>query len=255
MAGAPFASAPVALFDGCAPGTALSAADAQAAFGRLGIAQVAEWVLGPEPGAWGAELDAIGCPCVLKIVSADIPHKTEAGGVTLGITDRAMLVAAARAMLRTVRAHDPAARIEGFQVQPMIRGIAEVLIGLSRDAAVGHVISVGMGGVLAELYQDISIRPAPVTAAQALDMIGEVRAFAQFSGYRNLPRGDLGALADAVVRVSLLAQVDGPGVLEAEINPLVVMREGEGVRAVDGLIVLAPLPALDELSRSTARQA
>lgn len=222
-----------------AAGTTLNSADSQALFGAIGIAQADEWLLDPDPAAWDdATLERLSYPCALKVVSTDIPHKTEAGGVALGVADAASLRDRAVRMAATVEAYAPGARIEGFQVQPMTRGLAEVLVGLTRDPAVGPVVSVGMGGVLAELYHDVSIRPAPVSLRQANEMLDEVKGLAQLRGYRNLPLGDLGALADAVVKVSNLARLEHPAIAEAEINPLMVLPVGNGVRAIDGLVVL-----------------
>jgi acyl-CoA synthetase (NDP forming) len=220
------------------PGATLNAVDAQAVFASLGIPQVREWVLGAEPEAWSREdVAAIPFPCVLKISSRDVPHKTEVGGVRLGINGAEDLRSAAQAMRKSVAAAAPQARLEGFQVQETVRGLAEVLVGFSRDATVGPIVSVGMGGVLAELYQDVSIRPAPVDLREAHAMIQEVRAFAALAGYRNLPRGDMNALARTISQVSTLCAAE-PEVAEAEINPVVVLPEGHGVRALDGLVVL-----------------
>lgn len=220
-------------------GETLSAAESQSVFETLGVMQAQEWLLGADPEAWTPmDLAAIGFPCVLKISSADVPHKTEVGGVRLGISGAENLREAARAMLAFVKASLPAARIDGFQVQETIQGLAEILVGFSRDASVGPIVSVGMGGVLAEIYQDVSLRPAPVTPAEARTMISEVKAFAQLAGYRNLPKGDLDALANAIAQVSSLACTGEIQVAEAEINPLAVLAEGRGVRALDGLVVL-----------------
>ncbi|WP_151447798.1 acetate--CoA ligase family protein [Lacisediminimonas profundi] len=220
-------------------GITLNATQSQAIFKGLGIEQAHEWLLGPQPDSWlPDDVASIRYPCVLKIASADVPHKTEVGGVRLGIGSASELRAAAGEMLVKVKTALPNARIEGFQVQETIVGLAEVLVGVSRDPAAGPMISVGMGGVLAELYQDVSLRPAPVTQDEAHAMISEVKAFKQLTGYRNLPKGDINALAKAISLVSTLMCVDGPNVAEAEINPLVVLRDGQGVRALDGLVIL-----------------
>jgi len=220
-------------------GQTLSSADSQRAFAALGIPQAQEWTLPPTPATWdAASLDNVAFPCVLKISSADVPHKTEMGGVQLDIANAHELRSAAEAMLRRVCEAVPRARIDGFQVQEMVKGLAEVLVGYSYDPAVGPIVSVGLGGVLAELYQDVSIRPAPVSIDVARQMLSEVKAFAQLSGYRNLPLGDIDALAHAVARVSELARCTQPRVAEAEINPLAVLPAGRGVRALDGLVMI-----------------
>jgi hypothetical protein len=130
--------------------------------------------------------------------------------------------------------------VEGIQVQPMARGLAEVLVGYRRDPAVGPTVTLAAGGVLAEVYRDFATRIAPVDEAGVHEMIAAVRGLAPIRGYRGLPKGDLDALARAVVCVSRLALLDGAVVTEAEINPLVVFREGEGVVAVDAVMVQEP---------------
>ncbi|MBS0224084.1 MAG: acetate--CoA ligase family protein [Proteobacteria bacterium] len=185
-------------------------------------------------------VDEVGSPVALKILSADIAHKTEAGGVALGLPDGPSAAMAAREIEKRVKAHAPDARLDGFLVQKMERGLAEVILGFRRDPLVGPTVTVGLGGVLAEIYKDASTRIAPVDEAEALEMIGEVKGLATIRGYRNLPKGDVAALARAIAAFSMLAHSDFGEVSEAEINPLLVKREGEGVVAVDGLVVLKP---------------
>ena len=142
-------------------------------------------------------------------------------------------------MLQSVAGHYPDARIEGIEVQRMQRGLMEVLVGYRRDPHVGPTITVSVGGVLAELYRDFATRLAPVDAAGARAMVAEVRGLAAINGYRNLPRGDVDALVEAIVALSRLALVAQPRVMEAEINPLIVREAGSGVVAVDALVVRA----------------
>jgi len=118
----------------------------------------------------------------------------------------------------------------------MQRGLGEAILGYRVDPQVGPLVLIGAGGTLAEIYRDVALRPAPLTLAEALAMIDEVRGFAPLAGYRNAPRGDLAALAEAIVAFSALAAV--PEVREAEINPLIVKAEGQGVVGVDALLVL-----------------
>jgi succinyl-CoA synthetase beta subunit len=120
----------------------------------------------------------------------------------------------------------------------MEKGLAEVIVGFKRDPQVGPVVVLGVGGVLAEIYRDYALRLAPVTVETARAMIEEVKGLATIRGYRGMVRGDTEALARTVAAVSQLAAVE-PTVAEAEINPLLVRPEGQGVVAVDGLIVLA----------------
>ncbi|WP_137125443.1 acetate--CoA ligase family protein [Roseomonas sp. HF4] len=179
--------------------------------------------------------DGLNFPVALKVLSPDLAHKTEVGGVALNIPDAGALQAEAQAMLSRVRERAPDARITGFLVQPMVRGLAEAIIGFRRDPEAGPVVLVGAGGVLAELHRDTALRCAPVTEAEAREMIAEVKGLRPVSGWRSLPRGDLEALARAVVAVSRLAAL--PEVAEAEINPLIILGEGRGVAVADAWVV------------------
>jgi acyl-CoA synthetase (NDP forming) len=175
-------------------------------------------------------------PFAVKVLSPDIPHKTDAGMVVLDVLPED-LIGEARRLLREATARFPAARIDGVLVQVMERGIAEVIVGYSHDAEVGPVVMLGMGGVAAELRNSITLRIAPVTLDTARDMIREIPELQLLQGFRNLPQGDCDALAAAVRAMSLLAQLESRRVSEAEINPLIVKEEGRGVVAVDGLLV------------------
>jgi acetate---CoA ligase (ADP-forming) len=155
--------------------------------------------------------------------------------VALNIASAEALKQVAQDILIRVGHRHPNARLEGILVQRMERGLAEVIVGYKHDPQVGPVVLLGIGGVLAEIYKDIAIRLAPVSAAEAERMIDEVKGLAMIRGYRGLPRGDRAALAQAIAACSQLAYVSG--IAEAEINPLLVKPEGQGVVAVDGLIV------------------
>ncbi len=179
-------------------------------------------------------------PVAAKILSSDITHKTEAGGVALEITTSAELGERARELVSTARSRHPSARIEGVLVQPMERGVGEVLVGYRLDAQAGPVVTVGMGGTLAEIYRDYAVRVAPVALDQATEMTAEVRGFAALRGYRRRPPGDIAALAEVIAALSALAMVTERTILEAEINPLIVKAAGQGVVAVDGVVRLAP---------------
>lgn len=204
--------------------------DACRAFAALGVPQAqSEIIATPE------QATSVPFPVVAKILSADIAHKTDAGGVALDIADSAALREAARGILDRVRAGHPDAAIDGILVQHMERGLAELIVGYRRDPQVGPVVILGIGGVLAEIYRDFALRLAPVSVEEAMRMIEEVKGLAVIRGYRGLPRGDLAALAQAVSAFSQLAGL--PDVAEAEINPLIVKREGAGVVAVDGLVI------------------
>jgi acetate---CoA ligase (ADP-forming) len=172
-------------------------------------------------------------PVVVKALSAQLAHKSDAGGVVLNVTDGAALVAACQRIRANVAAHGHT--ITRVLVQPMIAGVGEVLIGYRVDPDVGSLIIVAMGGIFTEIYRDRSLRLAPVDLATAREMIAQVRGLATLKGFRGKPAGDLDALAQAIVALSRLA--DDPSVLEAEINPLIVKTEG--VVAVDAVVRLA----------------
>jgi succinyl-CoA synthetase beta subunit len=128
--------------------------------------------------------------------------------------------------------------VDRILAQPMVEAIGEVLIGYRVDAQVGPLVMLAAGGVLTEIYRDRSLRLAPVDIDTAKEMISEVKALAALAGYRGKPAGDLEALAQAIVALSRLASDEQLKVAEAEINPLMVRRAGEGVVAVDALVRL-----------------
>jgi acetate---CoA ligase (ADP-forming) len=171
-----------------------------------------------------------GYPVVLKALSFAITHKSDVGGVTLGIADATVLGAAVAAM----RARLP--ELRHVLVQPMIGGIGEVLIGYRVDPDVGPLVLVAAGGIYTEIYRDRSLRLAPVDADTALEMIAEVRGLKLLTGYRGKPAGDIAALAQAIAALSRLAA--DPAVVEAEVNPLIVRRQGAGVVAVDAVVTM-----------------
>ena len=180
-------------------------------------------------------------PVAVKVLSADIPHKTEAGGVALGIADGDALVAAITAMRATVQQRTGITP-DRVLVAPMTSGIGEALIGYRVDREAGPLIMVAAGGVYTEIYRDRSLRLAPVDLPTAHAMIDEVKAFATLKGFRGKPPGDLDALAKAIVALSQLALQNDPPIAEAEVNPLIVRPDG--VVAVDALIsVVMPAKA------------
>ncbi|MCD2513243.1 acetate--CoA ligase family protein [Comamonas endophytica] len=178
-------------------------------------------------------------PVVAKLCSAQIPHKTEVGGVVLGIQDAQQLSEAFATLRRNLHERAPGMECSEVLVQPMRRGLAEVLVGYRVDADAGPVIMLAAGGIWAEVMRDRSIRLAPVSVQRARDMIGEVKMLQTVSGLRGKPRGDLEALAQAIASLSQLALQPALQVSEAEVNPLMVMPEGQGVMAVDALIMKA----------------
>jgi acyl-CoA synthetase (NDP forming) len=175
-------------------------------------------------------------PVAVKILSAAITHKTDIGGVMLGVADASALLAEVRGMRERLAQRLPPIRLDRVLVQPMVSGIGEALVGYRVDRDVGPLIMLAPGGVLAEIIHDRSLRLAPVDLATAREMIAEVRGLVAIAGYRGKPKGDLDALAQAIVALSRLA--DDSAVAEAEINPLLVRAASEGVIAVDAVVRL-----------------
>ena len=214
-------------------GRRVNEAEAGRLFSAIGV-RVAEQRIVKSPGE---KIDFTG-PCAVKILSADIPHKTDAGLVALNV-ETAQIASTVAHMFAEAKARFPAAAIDGVLVQRMERGLAEVIVGYRRDPEVGPVVMLGMGGITAELQMGRAVRVAPVTLETAKAMIEEVPGLAIIRGFRNLPLGDRDALARAIQTISQLACLEGVTVEEAEINPLIVKAEGEGVTAVDGLVALS----------------
>lgn len=182
-----------------------------------------------------AELPVTG-PAAVKVLSAELPHKSDVGGVKLGITDVAELRTAVGEIIESVAAKAPGVPVEKVLVQQMVKGIGEVLLGYRDDPNVGPIVLLAAGGVLAELFKDRTLRLAPVDIVGAREMVGEITALKALAGYRSLPEGDLDALAEAVVAVSRLGIISNGAVQEAEANPVMVLAKGEGVVAVDALV-------------------
>lgn len=208
--------------------------DACSLFAALGIPRAAGAVI-TDP----RRCDFQEFPAAVKLLSPDVPHRSDAGLVELDVYGIGNVKAAVQRLLHRARERFPEVRIDGVLVQRMEKGLAEVIVGYRHDPEVGPVVLLGAGGVTAELKRSFSVRLAPVSLDTAMEMIAEVPELAILRGYRNLPRGDCAALARAIRALSLLAGLKSRTVSEAEINPLIVRREGEGVVAVDGLAVFA----------------
>jgi len=214
----------------------LNEQEAYALFAALGIPSAETRIVASAADCAEMSLDF---PVAAKVLSADVPHKSDAGLVELDISSGGNLRAAVQRILDRARELYPEARIDGVLVQRMERGLAEVIAGYRRDPEVGPIVMLGTGGIAAELKRGYCVRLAPVAIETAHEMIDEVAGLALLRGFRNLPRGDCTALARAVHALSLLACLESRTVLEAEINPLIVKRAGAGVVAVDGLVSLA----------------
>ncbi|HSC95482.1 MAG TPA: acetate--CoA ligase family protein [Burkholderiales bacterium] len=201
---------------------------------RYGIPVVNEVLLAP------AEIEALTSPplpfpVAVKIESPDVPHKTEAGAVRLGVKDLAALKQAAREIVATALKHAPGARIEGVLVQEMAAGL-ETIVGAVNDATFGPTIAFGLGGIFTELLHDVTYAFAPFDTETARGMVGDIRGAALLNGYRGRPALDVAALADVLARVSQLIADHSDRIAEIDVNPLFVREQG--VVAADALIVL-----------------
>ncbi|HVY20300.1 MAG TPA: acetate--CoA ligase family protein [Bauldia sp.] len=222
------------------PAGMLNELDAYALFEKLGVAHA------PAVALDVAALDRAGpgprlpfaYPVAAKLLSAEIAHKSDVGGVVLDIADATELRAAAHHIAASVAKHRPGLPVDRILVQQMSAGVGEVLVGYRFDAQVGPVVMLAMGGVLTEIYRDRALRLAPVDIDGARAMIAEVKGLAALAGYRGKPRGDLDALANLIVACSHLADLTSPPIFEAELNPVIVRAEGEGVVAVDAVVRL-----------------
>jgi acetyltransferase len=177
-------------------------------------------------------------PVAIKVLSAQIAHKTDIGGVALNIRDREGLRAAVAAVVANARRAHPAARLDGVLASEMIDDAIEVIVGVVNDSVFGPVVLLGIGGILAEAINDVTYRVAPFEHTEARSMIGDLRATRIFDGLRGRAPSDVDALADVLVNVSRLAWQERERLVELDINPLMVRPEGRGAVAADALVVL-----------------
>jgi acyl-CoA synthetase (NDP forming) len=180
--------------------------------------------------------DKLGYPCVLKVASADIPHKTEFGALRLGLRDREEVQAAHEEMLASVRAKKPDANIEGVLVQKQIKGV-ECLLGISRDEQIGPTLVMGLGGIFVEILADVAIRIPPISAAEARRALESLKGAKVFAGARGAPPADIDAFAEMAARLSWLAYDLRDEIGELDLNPVIVLPKGQGAFAVDALVV------------------
>ncbi|HEV7458373.1 MAG TPA: acetate--CoA ligase family protein [Roseococcus sp.] len=218
------------------PAGNLNEAESKALFARFGLPVTRE-VVAADAAAAEAAAQAMGGEVVLKILSRAIAHKSELGGVKLGLAPAEIPAACAGMLARVQAAGAPAP--EGFLVQERLRGGVEMILGFHRDPQLGPVLLLGAGGVAAELWEDTALRLLPLTRADAEAMLAELKSARLLRGFRGAPPADVPALLDAIMAFAAMVGAAGERLVEAEINPLFVLPEGQGVRAVDGLVVLA----------------
>jgi len=181
--------------------------------------------------------EAIGYPVVMKIASPDILHKTDIGGVKLNLTSASDVRDAFDLIVYRATRHMLDATIWGCQVQQMVKGGKEVIIGVNRDPQFGPLLMFGLGGVYVEAVKDVTFRVAPIDRREAREMLTEIRAYNLLRGVRGEKPSDLDAIADTLIRVSQLV-TDFPDVVELDINPLLVFSAGQGVLGLDMRLAL-----------------
>ena len=179
----------------------------------------------------------IGFPVAMKLVSTDIVHKSEIGGVLLDVADEAAARDGYATLITRAKTARPDANIDGVVVAPMIAGGVETILGVKRDPAFGPVVVFGLGGIFVEVLGDVTQRLAPFGVAEAHEMIREVKGFALLDGARGAAPADVDALAEALSRLSVLAHANADRIESIDINPFLVLPKGEGAFAVDALIV------------------
>ena len=179
----------------------------------------------------------IGYPVALKISSHDILHKTEAGGLKLNIKDEGELLVAYNEVLKNARSYNPKAQINGVLVQEMVSGGTEVIVGVNNNPQFGPTVMFGLGGIFVEILKDVSLRVAPLSYQDAMEMLKEIKGFEILAGARGRAKADIHAIADVLVKVSRMALDLEDQISELDINPLLVMPEGKGVCVADALVL------------------
>lgn len=189
----------------------------------------------------------LGYPVALKVASPDILHRTEHGLVKLNLHNEAALIAAWETLEEILHTRHAGVRREGMLVQSMVRSVrgdpadvVETIIGANRDDRFGTAVMVGLGGIFVELLRDVSLEPVPICFADALAMIRRLKGAKLLTGFRGRPAADVNALADLLVRVSTMSRALGNRLVSLDLNPVMVLPEGEGVRLADVVIQVAP---------------
>jgi acyl-CoA synthetase (NDP forming) len=182
-----------------------------------------------------AQADKIGYPVVLKIVSPDITHKTEAGGVMINLKNSNDVECGYNKIIENAKKYKAEAKIVGILVQEMAPQSTEVIVGAIKDPQFGQTVMFGLGGIFVELLKDVNFRVAPITAEDAKEMITQLKAFPLLNGYRNTPPADIDALASILCNVSRLV-MENPEIKELDLNP--VMAYPNGAKTVDARIIL-----------------
>jgi acyl-CoA synthetase (NDP forming) len=221
------------------PATTPSEAEGKRILAAHGIPAVPERACGSADEAVAAA-NAFGYPVVAKILSPDILHKSEIGGVLLDLQDAEAVRAAHATLLARAAERAPGARIEGVLIAKQIKGAVEMALGVARDPVFGPVAMVGLGGVFIEILKDVAFRRCPFDEAQAEAMIRSLKGFPLLDGARGRPKADVKALAGALAALSRFAAGADDRLLSVDVNPLLVLPEGQGAFAADAVIEVTP---------------
>jgi acyl-CoA synthetase (NDP forming) len=196
------------------------------------------------PGGFAASADEAAAisaqikgPVVMKIVSPDILHKSDAGGIKLNLVGQYQVRDAFHTMTANIRKSFPQAHLEGVLIEQMAPKGTEVIVGMRRDPSFGPLLMFGLGGIYVELFADVAFRIAPVSPEEAREMIFETKAGKLLTGFRGMPHADLLAVVACIQKLGQLA-LDFPTIDEIEVNPLLVFDEGQGAVALDGRVIL-----------------
>ena len=178
--------------------------------------------------------EEVGYPVVLKVISEDVIHKSDSGGVKVGINSEEELIGSYTEMMESVLSFYPNAKIEGVSIEEMVSGV-ELLIGTNTDEQFGKMIAFGIGGVFVEVYKDVSFRLIPVSLKDVQNMIDEIEGKIMFDGFRGMPKVNIDELTTLILNVSKLVETY-PIILEMDLNPVVATRDG--LKAIDARIIL-----------------
>lgn len=181
--------------------------------------------------------EEIGYPVVMKIVSRDILHKSDAGGVVLHLDNKEEVIDAYQAIIHNCRRYNPYARIEGIEVAEMVASGTETIIGARRDNSFGPIVMFGLGGIYVEVMKDVAFRAFPFSHKEAHNMISQIKSYPLLLGVRGEKRKDIDGIIDVIIKVGKILN-EFKDISDIEVNPLIAYEEGEGVKAIDVRIIL-----------------
>jgi acyl-CoA synthetase (NDP forming) len=199
--------------------------------------RIAETVVAKTPAEAAAKASRLGFPVAVKLASSTIVHKTDVGGVALGLSSEKVVEKTFTDMKARLAEMDCGAEMEGVMVQPMITGGIEVIVGVTQDPSFGPIIMFGLGGIYAELMKDVAVRLHPLTDVDARELVGSIKTARLFEGFRGAPSSDTQSLEGLLLRLSALVE-DIPQIAELDFNPVRVMERGKGYWVIDARIMV-----------------